>query len=447
MKIHPALLMLIVWGTVTAAFLILPFRLESRVMMLNGFLLLMAFIGSFCAGALLAGRPRGQRMLSSEVSIDFRLTDRILMAAGIVAVFVSLMELSSRNIFDLAAAYETRSERAGALMAGAASDSSIWFQIAFLFYPACYAILVREIAFRPRPVAWRIGLLGLLPIVLTALAIGGRAPLFYAFIILLFAWLLRRRISEMSPVVSKASKRSRLTRLHPLAKLSISIVGVGLSIYIVQVFAARADVAGGIDAMFGIAARSWGVSFNGTFSSLFYSLLGVDGTYMVFVSAWYLVQGLVISNTIFTGYDGPMMFGTYGIDLFSAVMRRWNSDFVADGFFVLTQMNVYGFLPSAFGSLYVDFKLFALPICFGWGWLAGRVYARIHEARDPRWLFLAPVVTVGIVFSLINTPIGFSNGLITHFWMLIGFFALRLVRTPATVRSGASSSVRPASAP
>ena len=34
-------------------------------------------------------------------------------------------------------------------------------------------------------------------------------------------------------------------------------------------------------------------------------------------------------------------------------------------------------------------------------------------------------VTMGILFSFINTPIGFANGLVTHLWLLVAFVAAR----------------------
>jgi hypothetical protein len=38
---------------------------------------------------------------------------------------------------------------------------------------------------------------------------------------------------------------------------------------------------------------------------------------------------------------------------------------------------------------------------------------------------VGPFVTLGLVFSLINTPLGFTNGLVTHAWLLAAFMLLR----------------------
>lgn len=222
------------------------------------------------------------------------------------------------------------------------------------------------------------------------------------------------------------------------AKAGVGLLGAIAFIYFVQVFATRADVVGGVEGMFGVAETSWGVSFNGRLSNFFFGVFGPDVTYLIFIFAWYLVQGLVMSNVIFSQYDGGLLMGAYGIDLMSALLRRLNSEFVADGYSVLLQMNVYGFLPSAFGSLYVDLKFLGLIPCLIWGWLAGKVYLNVKRGQDPRWIMVVPFVTLGIFFSLINTPIGFSNGFVTHGWMIVAFLTSRLVkRTPVERPSAA----------
>ena len=143
-----------------------------------------------------------------------------------------------------------------------------------------------------------------------------------------------------------------------------------------------------------------------------------------------------MSNVLFTEYTTPAQLGIYGVDLVAAVMRRLDGNRVADGFAALLNLNTYGFLPSAFGSLYVDFLLLGIFVAGLWGWLAGVVYRNVKRARDPRWLLIAPFISLGIFFSLINTPIGFSNGLMTHFWMLVAFFtATTMVRVPLGSRS------------
>ena len=437
--------MLMVWLTCVVAFFILPFQLENRVMSLYGYLILFLFIGVFCLGAMMAARPQPQKPRNPAVVADFRLADRLLMTAAIIAIGASLMDTQGRNLFDLASAYEARSATAGALMSGGKSDSTIWFQLSFLTYPAGYVYLVREIAFRPRPVLWRIGLFGLMPVVMAALAMGGRSPLLYALVMMIYAFNLRKQLHPKAKPVHKAAParpgtfgqvqrpRRRPFKLGPAGKAMMGVVGGVMFVYFMQVFLTRAEVSGGVDAMFGVAGQSWGVNFNGPGSNFIFQFLGPEGAYLVFVSFWYMLQGLVMSNTLFTSYDGPMQFGVYGIDLVSALMRRLNGEFVANGYAHLGALNVYGFLPSAFGTLYVDLKFLGLIPCLVWGWLTGKVYGLIKQGRDPRWVLAVPFIVMGILFSVIGTPIGFSNGLVTHIWLVAALFTVKVGLRPGTV--------------
>ncbi|MGH6978144.1 MAG: oligosaccharide repeat unit polymerase [Brevundimonas sp.] len=439
MKIHPAVLMLMVWAICIVAFYLLPFQLENRVMSLYGLLILLVFIGVFCLGAVSVAGVMKQRPLSPDVAIDFRLTDRILVLACLVALAASLMDVQGRDIFSLVDSYEVRSDRAGGLLNVAASESTIWFQIAFIMTPAAYIYLIREIAFRPHPILWRVAVFGFGPIIMNSLAAGGRNPLFYALLAAGFAYLQRKFIFANRTADTKTRRRKArrpVFKLNTASRVLIGLMVIGMGIYFARVFIVRADVVGGVDTMFGITGHSWGVNFNGPLSDVLFTLLGPDLTYLVFVFSWYVVQGFVMSNTLFTSYDGPMMWSAYGIDLSSAVVRRTNSEFLAEGFGHLLSLNTYGFLPSAFGSLYVDFKFLGLLPCLAWGWAAGLVYKEIKLARDPRWRMVAPIVIIGILLSVINTPIGFSNGLVTHGWLIVAFLSARVIRKPTSPLDG-----------
>lgn len=442
MRFHPAALMLMTWVIAFAIFFILPFMLVGRTMTAYGYLVLSLFLATFCAGALMASRPMRQRPRDPSVVVDWRRADQVLLVICSVSMLVFLIDIQGRNVLDLAGAYAERSSRATALLRGAESDSSIWFQIGFLTYPASFIYLIREIAFRPRPKLWRVGLFGVAPVLLATLSMGGRGPLLFVIIYAVYGYFLRKQLYPSRPA---APRKREPVRFHPMTgapirrratalrlgapvKIAGVLLGTAAMFYFTQVFITRAGGAEGIESVLGLVGWNWGVSFNGHFSELFYSVFGVQGTYLIFVFSWYAIQGVVMSNAIFTGYDGVMLFGTYGVDLVSAVMRRVNGAYVADGFDRLLQMNVYGFVPSAFGSLYIDLKFFGLIPCFAWGWLSGLVYRKVKEAVDPRYLLLVPFLSIGIVMSLNNTPIGLSNGLMLHFWLLTFFFLARTRR-------------------
>ena len=117
--------------------------------------------------------------------------------------------------------------------------------------------------------------------------------------------------------------------------------------------------------------------------------------------------------------------GTYGIDLMSAIMRRIDPQRVAEGFDSLLMLGTYGFFPSAWGSLYVDFGLFSLLFCIIWGVFSVLCYRRIVVQCRMDWLLVGPFVSIGILFSIINTPMGFTNGFVTHAWLLFAFLLLK----------------------
>ena len=414
---NPAVSMLKVWFICVAIYFLLPFQLVEKQLTIEGLTVLGLFLGAFFIGTA-AIRP-ARLKVGLHQKIVFARTDRLLQVVSVIAVISLLIDLQSKDVFDLALSYELRSDQAAALMAGSASESSMWFQIAFLTYPASYAYLVRVIVFDRRPNLARLAAFGLLPVLMITLAIGGRAPMLYGIVVSLAALGARRTF------MLRQYPGTTPRRLGPLAWLCAAMVAGGALYYFIAVFFARAETLGGASAMFTIAEEIWGIRFRGPMASLMFSTLGEDITYVIFIFTWYVVQGFPMGNILFTEYSGPMQLGVYGVDLASALVRRLDGELVASHFDTLQQLGTYGFLPSAFGSLYVDFWLFGLVICVIWGALCALVFQRIRAAKDSRWLLFAPFVTIGILFSLINTPIGFSNGLMTHVWLLVAFLAAR----------------------
>ena len=422
---HPALSMLKVWAACILLYAALPFHLVDKHLTVEGFVILFLFLGAFCAGTLLI--EPGRRVPAGPQRIDFSSTERLLATAGVVTVIALLFDLRDKSVLDLAEAYDLRSDQASALMEGAASSSTVGFQIGFLTYPAAYVYLVRAITFERRPSLTRLAAFGVLPVLMATVAMGGRAPLLYAILISMFALGTRKVFMRRQ---APAGKRRR--RLGPLALLSIGLIVAGALYYFVAVFFTRAEVVGGAPGMFKVAEEIWGIGFRGPMADLMFKALGDEVTYIIFIFNWYVVQGLMMGNFLFSDYHGPMQLGVYGVDLVSALVRRLDGALVARYFDALQQLGTYGFLPSAFGSLYVDLWFFGIGVSAVWGVLTGLVYQRIRSARDSRWLVFAPFVTMGILFSFINTPIGFSNGLVTHAWMLIAFLSSRRLKPRRT---------------
>lgn len=422
--------MLGVWGLCVAAYVLLPYQLLERQITSQGLVIQAVFIAAFVVGTLMV--PTNSRHATSLFSPATRISasnaEAWLMAASMLATVFFLLDAKDKDLFDLAVAYELRSETADALLKGEASNSSFWFQIAFLLYPASYVYTAIHTLYARRVQAWKLVVFGLLPIALATVDMGGRVPIFYAVIV---AWLSlreRKKVGHPKQQVAQVSNRRKwMTRLIWFVALA------ALFQYFAAVFMTRAATVGGSMQMFEVAEQRWGVGFHGPMSDTMLSVFGEDMTYLIFIFVWYLVQGFVMSNYLFSAYDGPLQMGIYGVDLMSALMRRLDPQRVAEGFDSLLTQGTYGFLPSAWGSLYVDFGFFAIIFCVLWGMFTALCYRRIVVQRKTDWLLIGPFASIGIVFSIINTPLGFTNGFVTHGWLLLAFLLLRRSQTQTTV--------------
>ncbi len=406
-------------------FLLLPFELTYREFQMTGMLLLALFIFAFCLGALLKTPPLRKAPPKLHLRLDFSNADRLLVFVAGLSLILFALQLFLKTEFDLSSSHLARSIQAQALLKGESSNSSLAFKIAFLAYPASYIYLARQMIFQRSLKIISFVTFGILPSVLASLSMGGRSPLLYAIIILLVSLGIRVKFRKGNTEAIK--QRDPLFRpILVLSGIVFLIVSFG---YFATVFTVRAQLNGGVDTMLAHAASTWGVTFSGGFFEFMRDGIGNTFTYLVFVFAWYFVQGGVISNTILAQYDGEFMLGGYGIDIFSALLRRVDGAWIADSFSYLLNMDVYGYFPSAFGTLFVDYGLIGVPIAFVWGWLAGKVYWQTSNGKNPVWYILEPFIITGIILSLINTPLGFGNGFITHIWLACAFLLIRVQKT------------------
>jgi hypothetical protein len=420
MNQHPAKTMLGVWGLCLTAFILLPYQLLDRDLTAHGLVVLVAFIGFYLVGTLLVPTRQHASNKARSISIDSAKAENWLMVATLLATVFFILDAKDKSIFDLAISYELRSGAADALLKADTSLSSLWFQLAFLFYPAGYVFTAVHALYAPKVQIWKIAVFGLLPIILATLSMGGRNPIFYALIVIWLVFRERRKIVHLNMQNKQISNPRKW-----FLRLAWFVVLVALFQFFVAVFMVRAGAVRGATEMFMHAEQVWGVGFRGPMSGVIFAMFGEDIAYLIFIFSWYLVQGFVISNYLFSGYDGPLQIGAYGIDLFSALMRRLDPDRLAEGFNSLLTLGTYGFLPSAWGSLYVDFGLFGIIFCVIWGAFTALCYRRIVLQRREDWLLIGPFVSMGIVFSIINTPLGFTNGFVTHAWLFGAFLLLK----------------------
>lgn len=427
MSVHPALLMVATWAIAAAVFFILPFELIGRDVTFYGFAVLTGFLFAFVIPSLLAARPVEQCALRRDQVIDWTWSDRVLRGASLISLVALAIELSRRNFLDLGASFLERESRSSGVIEGVVTDASLAFQIAFFFYPAAIVLIARIVGFDRKIGVVDLLVFGIAPTLGISLALGGRSPVFFALVIAVLALGIRRRLLGID-VFKNVRNRSPL---FYIVLGALSVVAMG---YFNSVFLARAEQVGGLSASFDNAALNWGIAIEPAWFAFLTGAIGEANTYTVFLLSWYLLQGLIMSNLIFTDYQGSLGLGVYSIDLIAAVARRVDQDFASRAIIELYRMNIAGFLPSAFGSLFVDLAFYALLPVAIWGYLAGLIYRKIREASDNRWLIFAPFVTFGIVFSIVNTPLGFSNGLMVHAWLILAFLLSRT--RPAGANAG-----------
>lgn len=416
MKWHPASMMLLVWAACFALFFLLPFQLVGRELSSGGLAMLGGSILAFCIGAWLRSPVIAQQRPAGHVMPDFRRADMVLTIAALVGMLMLFIEWRSAG-GGLSDAWDVRSDRTTALLTGSESGSSAAFQIGFLFAPAGYVVIARELLFNVRVRLVRMLTLGFGPLLLSALALGGRNPLLWGFTVAALSFLAKRWVL-MPPAPARRREWSPRALFLGLGSVIAGLMALN---YFVQVFVIRAEAAGGIETVFDTVADTWGVTFAGIRAEILKNTIGVGNTYLVFVFAWYIVQGIVISNTLFTDYVGPPQLGLYGIELLAALVRRFNGDIIARNNTALFDLNVFGFLPSAFGTLYVDYWYFGLVVAAIWGSVSALVYRRVRTSSDARWVLVAPFAMQGILVSPINTPLGATNGFVTLSWMIVTF--------------------------
>ncbi|MCZ4316331.1 hypothetical protein O4H66_23265 [Comamonadaceae bacterium G21597-S1] len=418
MRWHPALLMSLVWLLCAAGFGLLPFQLVDREMTWYGGLIQVILIGSFCAGSIMAWSLRSDDTDERREPVNVAWAQLLLMVFSAIATIALLLDAQGREVFDLAASYSARSDSADALFKGEASESTIWFQIAFLTYPAAYVFTGLHLLYAPRLQPLRLIVFGFAPFILVGMVMGGRMPILYGLLLTWLAFRQRRRMMDADGTAPTSDRR-------PLRTMVIWTLMAGAAMYyFAQVFLVRAEAAGGAEAMFEVARQRWGITFEGPLADSMFEVLGMETSYLIFIFVWYVVQGLVIGNELFFSYAEPAQWGAYGIDLFSALLRRVNPEQLTRGFDALMDLGTYGFFPSAWGSLFVDLRYGAIAFALAWGAFAGLTYRRIVIEKRVDWQLVGPFISIGILCSTINTPLGFTNGLVTHFWLVVAFFAL-----------------------
>jgi oligosaccharide repeat unit polymerase len=414
---HPAFFMLVIWGSLCIFYL-------TQIMVVSsidekGVLLIFLYVLTFVVGSFSA------LFLVKTVTppkyadfTDFPKLRSLLSIISLIATLLFLIDGSWIDVFDLEKKATLRDVAAQALLYGKESQSTYWLRAAFLLYPVGFVFLALELLYAPKLEYKKILFLGILPPVLAAISMGGRSPILYVIVIFLVA--LNSRDNKLIFVTTSAEKLQKL--IAYLASLVLFFIAL---YYFSNIFIARYEASSNVTGAISNLEQNWGVLFDKRLSNIFIFIFGEKAFYLLAVFIWYATQGVAMGSKLLSQYSGPWMFGVYGVDLISAITRVFNPQFLANGFSELRSFGVYGFFPSAWGSLYVDLGPLAIPCCFFWGVISGMIYRKVELQHKMHWLILKPFMITAIIFSPLNTPLGFSNGLITYFWLLLAFYMLR----------------------
>ena len=419
--IAPYRLMFLVWFSCLFLWVILPFQLIDREVLNYGIIIFLLFLLTFFIGAI---SNKNKSIIFTNSIFYTKKAHRIISFVSFVSLLCLIIDFDISNL-NLISIAEEREEISLSLLTGSLSNSSIAFKIAFLTYPSAYVFIALSIIYSKKINYLPLFILGYLPIVISTVVMGGRNPLFYAIVITFFSIKIRSNYSEELNVYKpKSNNFSYKQTVIKFIALSFIVIAI---LYFINVFISRADIAGGTSIMFAFAESNWGVGFNGYGSKFFFDLFGEKISFLIFITSWYVVQGLIMSVTIFENFTSSAYLGTYGIELITAVSRRIDSYAIFKNYDSLNELNVLGFYPSVFGSLFIDFKFVGIVIVYFWGKWCSSVYNNVKKLKLNSML-LYPFMSAGILLSFINTPFGLANGFVTYIWLFVAYYFTKQIR-------------------
>ncbi len=417
----PHKLMFLVWFSSLFLLIMLPFQLLDREVSAYGIIIFLFFLLSFFFGTI---SNKKKSFIYTKSIVFKKKAYRLISLVSFLSLVCLLIDFDFSNL-NLVSIAQEREGISISLLTGGLSNSSIAFKIAFLTYPSAYVLIALSIIYSKKINYLPLFCFGYLPVILSTVVMGGRNPLFFAMAITFFSIKIRSNYSEelnvYKPKSNKLSFKQTFVKFMVLSFIVIAIF------YFINVFFSRAELAGGTSSMFALAESKWGVGFNGYGSKFFYDLFGEKISFLIFITSWYIVQGTIMSLTIFENFNGSAHLGSYGIELVTALFRRIDSYTIFENYDLLNEFNVVGFYPSVFGSLFVDFKFIGIFIIFLWGKWCGSVYNNVKKNKLNSML-LYPFMCTGILLSFVNTPFGVANGFVTYIWLFVAYYMIKHVK-------------------
>jgi len=251
---------------------------------------------------------------------------------------------------------------------------------------------------------------------LLAVVWGGRSPIL-ALLLLLVA----------AGVVRTLSYKSFLPQGAGLRFFGLTAVAVFL-VYTNIVWFVRLELTGSTAQIaLDHAAHIWGVQANDWLVNVAHELGMADALVAATGLYFYLFQAPSITERIFAMDQVPQLWGGHQVDIFAAAFRMFEPtrEMLAEGYGKLLEANVYGFLTGAWGSLYIDLWVLAIPFVALWGLLSGATFgrARSHGRLSDTVLY------VYLFYAMLITPMSGPLGLANSFSIFLYFAAFWLWST------------------
>lgn len=424
--LHPASAMLAFWAALYALTYLGPITQRPGVS-LEGFLFIGGLLSLFVLASVLgSARMRDTPRPPAIATVDAKMYLRrnnllrwLLLIACVGGLLGMYSKLSAVDSLSLLASAALRAERAQQLLEAAQITSGAAGAVAFLTYPAGFvATLITLLRYEQCRTSTRALALCFIPIVfLNSMAAGGRSPILVLIIFVGLAIYLRRWYGF-----------GAIPRSRPLRFLVIGLV-VAFFAYSTVIWLVRSELSDmNTDAFLAHADETWGITPGRSLEALAAMLGAPNLVQSVMSSVFYFTGALAITERILA-MDGPLwLLGGYHIDLAAALYRAipGGNEFLARGYDILLDADVYGYFAGAWGALYIDFgvpgSILAVVL---WGVLAGRSHRALRRLPQGDGAALYAFWIYSVFISFVSPPLGFSNSGLTFFWFLVFHIAMK----------------------
>jgi hypothetical protein len=428
----PFIFCTVLWAILFAGFYGGPFVFHPMPSA-DTLIFLLACVALFVVSSVVGYVYEGQRLTrvaGSPIRYVRFDVDRVVLITSVFALggtaCIVVDRLALQGFLGLAGLTEIRYERAEDVLAATAISRGILTYFGYLLYPALYLVVAIGICYYEglRSRGKLLLTANMIGPCLLAVLFGGRSPILVLFLIIVASCVVRRLLG---------------LRAFP-AGASLKVAGVvgilGFILYTNLIWFQRLELsASTVNVLLEHAEKVWGIEPSQQFES-WLAGMGKQDLMVPLLGAWfYLFQGPSILERLITVREYPVLFGGHHIDIVAAGFRLFPATrtMLADGYASLLQANVYGFFPTAWGSLLIDFSFGAFPLIALWGAVCGTSYMRLRRDGRPG----DAIYYVFLVYSIMISPISAPFGLANSFVIFLHFFGFKLwlMSTRKTVKT------------